>query len=247
MLQFKEKYGFKQEDAFIIGRTLDKNVIAETENNDVTLTLIEYKTEWMPSQPENNINKSIPNKTLKSEQNASYSVEIPYKSYSTPTTYEEDNDENIENKEPIQPDPIIQHDYTQARFEVVNKSSNTIRVRLTFNKTSELNYWCPSSAITVEVLPQHNKEIIVLSKIIPNLSWPDIDYKWEVIHEENERITEEQFDNNAQQYSDDVAVNVSDDDIRGSSEQINCPKCTSFNDANAKKCEICEHELKGDL
>jgi hypothetical protein len=124
----------------------------------------------------------------------------------------------------------------------------TIRIKLFMNRVPDLNYNCPASCINAEIMPQSSKDVIVLSKIVPDEHWGDLNYKIEVCNREFDRMNDEPFsDNNLQPYSDDVAVNVSDDDIRNPGGQISCPQCTSFNDANAVKCEMCESSLvKGD-
>lgn len=246
LIIFKEKYGLKQDETYIIGKTTDKNARGEFENGDITLKVIEYQTEWAVSEPDGSLNKSLPSKLLKSEK-SSYSIEIPYKSINPSGNYEADTDDSIQERDVIVPELSLPQEFTQVRFEVLNRSSSTVKVRLLFNKKPNLNFLCPASVITVEVPSQNSKDIIVLSKIVPSLPWPEIDYKWEVINEDNERINEDQYyDNNLQHYSDDVAVNVSDDDIRAASAQVSCPRCTSFNDSAALKCEICDLVFKAE-
>ena len=249
MLLFKEKNGLNQEETYVIGKTLDKNLISEVEKDRVSLRLTEYKTEWFVSQPENHGNKALPNKPVKSDQAMGYSVEIPYKNFNPSTVYDEDTEESmqegLENPEPAE--SLVPADFTQARIEVINAASSTVRVRLQITKGSSPNFWCPASVLNVEVPAQTNKDVIVLSKIVPGMPWPEITFEWDLVFEESEKVVEEQYDTGMQQYSDDIAVNVSDDDIRTGLEQISCPKCTAFNDANAVKCDICENSLKNDV
>lgn len=241
MLVFKEKYGFLQEETYVIGKTIEKNVRSEQVSDDIIVRLTEYKTEWFVSQPSGGLNAALPNKPLKSDQTIGYSIEIPYKTFTPSTIYDEDAEASTEKEVP---EVVSNQDFTQARFEVINNSHSSVRISFNMSRQPNANFWSPQSSLTIEVPNQTSKDLIVLSKNIPNLPWPEIDYKWEIIFEESERAVEEIYDNSLQPYTDDVAVNVSDEDIRGSTEQVACPKCTSFNDSTAVKCEICDAVLK---
>lgn len=237
LLSLKKNYGLEKQASYIISRTTEKKLIEEKEINDVILRVLEYKTEYLTSEPDGVTNKSLPLK-LKSET-ISYSVTIPYKSMH----YEHDKsdtDDSIPEKEEMMIHP---QNMTQAIFEIINRSNSTARVSLCFNKEENLNFWCPSSVITVEVSPLSSKDVIIISKIDPNKPWPDLLYKIEVNNRDYDRNEEPFYDSSQQHYCDDVAVNVSDDDIRNSGVQVQCPSCTSFNDANAIKCEYCESPM----
>ena len=183
----------------------------------------------------------MPNKLLKSEKTVGYSVEIPYKSFSQ---NEDDTDDSNQEKETVTTENSPQ-EWTQIRFEAINNSKYTLKFRLVFKKhANNSNVLCPESPIKVEVLPQNSKDIIIISKLVPTEPWPKLNYGWEPIYVKNDRPNEDQHNSNLQNYSDDVAVNVSDDDIRGASAQISCPRCTSFNDSTATKCDVCEYVLK---
>lgn len=237
LLSLRENYGLKQQTSYIISKTVEKQLVDEKEISDVLLRVIEYKTEYLTSEPDGILNKSL-NLKLKSET-VSYSVTIPYKSIHNVHS-EVDTDESMQETEEVSNNP---QGMTQTLFEVINRSNSTVRVNLCFNKEENLNFWCPSSTITVEAAPLSSKEVITISKIDPNLPWPDLHYKIDVNNRDYERTEEPFYDSSLQHYSDDVAVNVSDEDIRNSGVQIQCPGCTSFNDSNALKCECCETPL----
>ena len=241
LLALRENYGLRQEESFVVMKTVDKKLAEEKEFEDIVLRVIEYKTEYLPSEPDGLLNKSLPGKPQKSET-TSYSVSIPYKTFETA---EADTEEEVMEKEESTEHP---QEMTQAVFEVWNKNSYTVRVALLFNKQENLNFWCPASTITVELMPMTSKEVIIISKIVPGSNWPEISYKFEIVNKDYDRMEEQYYDNGIQQYSDDVAVNVSDDDIRGAGVQVQCPSCTGFNDASALKCEFCDSPIgKADI
>jgi hypothetical protein len=241
LLSLRENYGLRQGESFVVMRTVDKNLIEEKEVDDVLLRVIEYKTEFLISEPDGLVNKALPNKLLKSET-VSYSVTIPYK---TLENGDADTEEEVMEREEISDHP---QEMTQTIFEVMNKNNYTIKVNVCFNRRDEQNFWCPASLVTVEVMPLTSKEVIILSKIRPTLPWPELLYRFEIENREYERMDEQFYDNGIQQYSDDVAVNVSDDDIRGTGIQVQCPNCTTFNDSSAVKCELCESPMsKADI
>ena len=102
-------------------------------------------------------------------------------------------------------------DFTQAKIEAINSNSSAMRVWLQLGKHASQNFWCPSSVITVEVPSNASKDVIMLSKIVPEKPWPEISFEWGVVYEESEKPEKNWMILDCKKYGGDIAVNVSND------------------------------------
>ena len=210
MLLFKEKHGLNSEEAYVIGETVDTRIKSEFARDKVAVRITEYKTQWFVSSPENYARKDLLSMSQEVEQAMGHSEEIPFEVFNLTTMHDDDTGQGQQDfTEPVE--KLVYTDFTQAKIEVINSNSSAVRVWLQLNNHPSQNLWCPSSVITVEVPSQASKDVIMLSKIVPEKPWPEISFEWGAVYEESEKPEKNWMILDCKKYGGDIAVNVSDD------------------------------------
>ena len=243
MLLFIERYELASQGTSVVTETGDARIRSEAVKDKITLRITEYNNQSSGSSHGEKASKALMNKSAKYDQTVGRSVEITHKAFNPSTVNDEDTAESMQDlQESVE--NWVQGDFTHARIEVINSDSRTVRVWMQFTKNLNQNFWCPSSVITVEVSSQTREDLIVLTKIVPENSWPEIDFEWGVDYEEGKKSGEQLGDTGVQKYSNDSDVNFSEDTTRERLAQMCCPGCIGFNDPKNILYDICEGNLE---